>query len=104
MRQTVGAVGLLALAHIVAGTHCDSSSPCQASADAVSSCATSCIQSAAVTQAACATADYKCQCDQSGVIQGAAANCIIGACGFGGGSTALDVLGQVSSLCGCVTA
>lgn len=86
MRQTVGAVGLLALAHIVAGTHCDSSSPCQASVDAVATCATSCIQSAAVTQAACATGDYKCQCDQQGVIQGAAANCIIGACGFGGGS------------------
>jgi hypothetical protein len=81
MRQNVGAVGLLALARIVASTHCDSSSPCQASVDAVASCASACIASAAVTQAACATADYQCQCDKSDVIQQAAINCVVGACG-----------------------
>lgn len=81
MRQTVGAVSLLALAQAVAGWGCDSSSPCQASADAVSSCAKPCIESAAVTQAACATADYACQCSQIDVIQNAAINCVVGACG-----------------------
>lgn len=81
MRQNVGAVGLVALARVVAGWSCDTTSPCQASVDAVEACATACIQSAAVTQAACATGDYQCQCDKTDVIQGAAVNCVLGACG-----------------------
>ncbi|KAH6606948.1 cell wall manno [Trichoderma cornu-damae] len=83
MRHNVAAVGLLALAQIVAGTHCDSSSPCQPSADAVLDCAKPCIESAAVTQAACATGDYQCQCGRSDTIQNAAINCVVGACGLG---------------------
>lgn len=83
MRQKVGAVGLVALARVVAGWSCDTTSPCQSSVDAIAACATDCIESAAVTQAACATGDYQCQCDKTDVIQNAAVGCVLGACGNG---------------------
>lgn len=83
MRQNVGAVGFIALARVVAGWSCDTTSPCQASVDAVEACATDCIKSAAVTQAACATSDFQCQCDNTNVIQIAAVQCVFDACGQG---------------------
>lgn len=67
---------------------------CDASRSAISSCASSCLSSAAVTQASCGANDIICQCQNQDVIQGAGANCVIGACGFGG---AIDVLNSISA-------
>jgi hypothetical protein len=79
---------------------CDSESPCQESADAVPECASSCINSAAVTNAKCATDDYECQCSSSAVIQNAAIGCVTSGCGI---ETGLQVLSSVGALCECVT-
>lgn len=69
---------------------------CDASRSAISSCASSCLSSAAVTQAGCGKDDGICQCQPASmnIITGAAANCFIGACGFGG---AIDVLNSISA-------
>ncbi|KND86985.1 hypothetical protein TOPH_08372 [Tolypocladium ophioglossoides CBS 100239] len=101
MRHSVSTWSLLALAHFGAVQACDSSSPCQKSADAVPTCAKPCIESAAVTNAHCATTDFACQCSSSAAIQNAAFNCVISGCGP---ETGVQVLGSVSALCACVTA
>ncbi|KAH6898156.1 hypothetical protein B0T10DRAFT_543170 [Thelonectria olida] len=80
---------------------CDPKSPCQASVDAVPSCAQACISSAAVTSASCSFGDLECQCSSTAVIQNAAQGCVIGGCGLSG---AIQVLDAVSNLCGCVSA
>lgn len=67
---------------------------CDATRSGIPLCASSCLSSAAVTQARCRANDAICQCQNQEVIQGAGANCIIGGCGFGG---AIDVLNSISA-------
>lgn len=67
---------------------------CDASWRAIPVCATSCLSSAAVTQANCGASDIICQCQNQYVIENVGTNCLIGECGFGG---AIDVLNSVSA-------
>ncbi|PNY29782.1 Uncharacterized protein TCAP_00303 [Tolypocladium capitatum] len=101
MRNSAGAWSLLALARLGVSQSCNSVSPCQSTADAVPDCAKSCIESAAVTAASCATSDFACQCSSSAAIQVAALGCVTSGCGL---ATGIQVLGSVSALCSCVTA
>ncbi|POR32792.1 Uncharacterized protein TPAR_07006 [Tolypocladium paradoxum] len=101
MRNSVGAWSLVALARFGAVRACDLSSPCQKSADAIPNCAKPCIESAAVTDANCATTDFACQCSSSAAIENAAFGCVTSGCGI---ATGIRVLNSVSFLCACVTA
>lgn len=67
---------------------------CDATRSAIPICASSCLSSAAVTQARCGANDNICQCQNQAVIQGAGSNCIIGNCGFEG---AIVVLNSISA-------
>ncbi|KFY33495.1 hypothetical protein V494_07592 [Pseudogymnoascus sp. VKM F-4513 (FW-928)] len=91
---------ILALAAVVTAT-VPGPTQCDPTASAIPPCATDCIVSAGA-QFGCSKLDYWCQCepDTYANINGAALNCVLGACGF---DKALPVLDAANAVCSCAS-
>ncbi|OBT81410.1 hypothetical protein VE02_09914, partial [Pseudogymnoascus sp. 03VT05] len=91
---------VLALAAVVTATT-PGPTQCGSKASAIPACATDCIISAG-EKYGCTKEDYWCQCepDTYANINGAAINCVLGACGFAG---ALPVVDAANAVCSCAS-